>query len=45
MYGIIAGINRGLGRYDYPLRGLKVLNEKEAAYQLIEDYKTWFANR
>ena len=45
MYGIIAGINIGRKRYDYPLCSLKVLNEKEVAYQLIEDYKTWFANR
>lgn len=45
MYGIIAVINRGRERYDYPLCSLKVLNEKEVAYQLIEDYKTWFANK
>lgn len=44
-YGIIAGINKGRERYDYPLCSLKVLDEKEVAYQLIEDYKTWFANR
>ena len=45
MYGIIAGINKGRERYDYPLCNLKVLNESEDSYQLIEDYKTWFANK
>ena len=45
IYGIIAGINNGRKRFDVPLCNLKVLNENKVSYQLIEDYKTWFANR
>jgi len=43
-YGIIASIKKERKKYEFPLCDLEVVNKKDINYQLIEDYKTWFAN-
>ena len=45
LYGIIATINLKWKKYEFPLCDLEVEDKKIADYQLIEDYKTWFANK
>ena len=45
LYGIIATIKTGLRKYEMPLCDLEVIDEKSKNYQLIKDYKIWFANR
>lgn len=44
-YGIIAKINRDGEKFEFPICDLEVLNKDTENYQLIEDYKTWFANK
>jgi len=45
LYGIIATINLNGKKIYNPLCDLKVADKKIADFQLIEDYRTWFANR
>ena len=45
MYGIIASIRFNGKKYMSPLCELEVIDKTKADFQLIEDYKTWFANR
>ena len=43
--GIIAEIRLGRKKYAFPLCDLEVINKKSPDYQLIDDYRIWFANR
>ena len=45
MYGIIASIKLEGKKYDFPLCDIEVVDKSKADYQLINDYRTWFANR
>ncbi len=45
IYGIIASIVQDGKRFQFPLCDLRVIDETKADFQLIEDYRTWFANR
>lgn len=45
MYGIIASIKLNGEKYEFPLCDLEVIDKTKADYQLIDDYRTWFANR
>jgi hypothetical protein len=45
LYGIIAGIELKGKKLEFPLCDLQVIDKKTANFQLIEDYRTWFANR
>ncbi|MEI8048482.1 MAG: calcium-binding protein [Bacteroidota bacterium] len=45
LYGIIAGINLKGKELQFPLCDLEVIDKKSSNFQLIEDYRTWFANR
>jgi len=44
-YGLIAHLQVGRRRYDFPLCDLKVSDQASPTYQLIDDYRTWHANR
>ncbi|SDC07485.1 calcium-binding protein [Williamwhitmania taraxaci] len=44
-YGIVACILLGSKKYYNPLCDLEAIDKTSADFQLIEDYKTWFANR
>lgn len=43
--GIIAEIRLGRSKYAFPLCELEVIDKKSPDYQLIDDYRVWFANR
>lgn len=43
--GVIVRVMRGRRQYDCPLCDLEALNEKSPNYQMIRDYRVWFANR
>ena len=45
MYGIIAKVKHERKTYEYPLCDLEVLDKKGEDYQLINDYRIWFANK
>lgn len=45
MYGIIAKVKLDRKTYEYPLCNLEVKDEKSLDYQLINDYRIWFANK
>ena len=45
MYGIIASIRLKGKKYEFPLCDLEVLDKTKDDFQLINDYKIWFANR
>jgi len=45
MYGIIASIRLNGKRYEFPLCDLEVMDKTKSDFQLINDYRTWFANR
>jgi len=45
MYGIIASIRLNGGKYEFPLCDLEIADKTKADFQLIDDYRTWFANR
>ena len=45
MYGIIASIRLNGKKFEFPLCDLEVIDKKNANFQLIEDYRTWFANK
>jgi len=44
-YGIIVGCRKERKRYDFPLVDLKVTEEKSINADIIQAYRTWFANR
>jgi hypothetical protein len=44
-YGIIASIRLNGKKFEFPLCDLEVVDKTKADFQLIDDYKTWFANR
>jgi len=44
-YGVIVSLRQGRQRYDFPLCDLEALNEDSDNYQMIRDYRVWFANR
>jgi hypothetical protein len=45
MYGIIASIRLNGKKYEFPLCDLEVIDKTNKDIQLIDDYRTWFANR
>ncbi len=45
MYGIIASIRLDRRKYEFPLCDLEVIDKTKSDFQLIDDYRTWFANR
>ena len=45
LYGIIAKIKFNGKSYDYPLCDIRAIDIKSSDYQLINDYRVWFANR
>lgn len=45
MYGIIAEVRLGRSKYFIPLCELEVIDKNSPDYQLIDDYRVWFANR
>jgi hypothetical protein len=45
LYGIIFCLTKHRRRYDCLLCELKVINEDSPNYQLVHDYRVWFANR
>ncbi|MBI5565365.1 MAG: hypothetical protein HY870_10730 [Chloroflexi bacterium] len=44
-YGLIVHLQVGRRRYDFPLCDLKVSDQASSTYQLVDDYRTWHANR
>jgi hypothetical protein len=44
-YGIIVACRKERKRYDFPLVDLKVTEKKSINSNIIEAYRTWFANR
>jgi hypothetical protein len=45
MYGIIASIRLNGKKYEFPLCDLEVIDKTQTGFQLIDDYRIWFANR
>ncbi len=45
MYGIIASIRLNGKKYEFPLCDLEVIDKTIIDFQLIDDYRIWFANR
>ena len=45
LYGIIASIRHNGKKYEFPLCDLEVIDNTQTDFQLIDDYRTWFANR
>ncbi|MFA5434029.1 MAG: calcium-binding protein [Candidatus Paceibacterota bacterium] len=45
MYGIIASIRLNGEKYEFPLCDLEAIDKTKVDFQLIDDYRTWFANR
>jgi len=45
MYGVIASIRLNGKKSEYPLCDLEVLDKTKSDFQLIDDYRIWFANR
>jgi hypothetical protein len=44
-YGLIVHLRVGRRQYDFPLCDLKVSDQASPNYQLVDDYRTWYANR
>jgi hypothetical protein len=44
-YGVIVDVRKERRKYAFPLCDLAVVDERSPQRQLIEDYRTWFANR
>ncbi len=44
-YGIIVACRKGRKRYDFPLVDLKVTEKNSTNSDIIQAYRTWFANR
>ncbi len=45
IYGIIASISHHGKKYEFPLCDLKATDKAKAEFQMIDDYRIWFANR
>lgn len=45
VYGIIASLRLNGEKYEFPLCDLEVIDATKADFQLIDDYRIWFANR
>jgi hypothetical protein len=45
MYGVIADVWLGRRKYAFPLADLETLDQQSPNYQIIRDYRVWFANR
>ncbi|MBN2648349.1 MAG: hypothetical protein JXR50_01260 [Prolixibacteraceae bacterium] len=45
MYGVIASIKLNGKKYEFPLCDLEVIDKALTDFQLIDDYRIWFANR
>ncbi|MFZ4546236.1 MAG: calcium-binding protein [Bacteroidales bacterium] len=45
LHGVIAAIKLKSGKFQFPLCDMQVTNKKSSNFQLIEDYRFWFANR
>lgn len=45
MYGVITSIILKGKKYEFPLCDLEVIDKTGADFQLIDDYRIWFANR
>lgn len=45
LYGVIVKLRSGRKIYHFPLCDIEVLDEKSKNYQLVDDYRDWFANR
>ena len=45
MYGVIADVRLGRRKYAFPLCNLEVVDQQSSNYQIIRDYRVWFANR
>jgi hypothetical protein len=45
LYGLIVRLRMGRRQYDFPLCDLKVIDQASPNYQLVDDYRTWHANR
>jgi len=44
-YGVIASISLNGKKYAFPLCDLEVIDKTRTDFQLIDDYRIWFANR
>ena len=44
-YGLIVRLRLGHQQYDFPLCNLKVVDQSSPNSQLVDDYRTWHANR
>jgi hypothetical protein len=45
LYGVIVELRVGRKTYEYPLCEFAVTDKQSSNYQLIQDYRVWFANR
>ena len=45
LYGVIASIRLNGKKYEFPLCDLEVIDKTGTDFQLIDDYRIWFANR
>lgn len=45
LYGIIVELRVGRKKYEYPLCEFVATDKQSSNYQLIQDYRVWFANR
>ena len=45
LYGSIVHVGIGRKRYDFPLCDLETADRESPKYQIVDDYRTWFANR
>ena len=45
LYGLLANVQHQRGNYQFPLCDLDVLDHNSPNYQIIVDYRVWYANR
>jgi hypothetical protein len=45
LYGVIVDLRLGRRKYAFPLCDLEVIDKRSPHYQLVHDYRVWFANR
>ncbi len=45
LYGVIVDVWRGRRKYAFPLCDLAIVDERSPNHELVQDYRTWFANR
>jgi hypothetical protein len=45
LYGVIVDLRRGRRKYAFHLCDLAVIDERSPNHQIVDDYRTWFANR